>query len=670
LLAGRIFSILVALALIASVGQQASFSQGLPPLPPDYLQPERVWIKEEGFPASTWGQYNETTRNKLNLTYRHSKVNIAYVIRSADPTDKVNATFIVYRNTSGSDGFNSTGQLFPGSVPCWTLTISLSSKQTVGQYAYHLFMATFDPHGVPAIYQVRINLTGTLSGGSNWSKPNGNPNVPWVFFEVFAGGWDPISVVDQLGRASPFFLEAAIPIPSTSFTATVLIEPMGNDTGASTARVRWNRTDGTTIATYYAPIFYVGDGKWKAQSTIPANASAFPANYTHSYVVDAEVGLYTHSAPFYVYPVYAALVPDTWITEGPPATVENGTVHFSWIGSDLDGSVAGYDYRMDTAPWIFTTNTSKTFTGLSNGTHRFEVAAQDEDGISDPAPDYKDFTVLLNSPPETVIATAPNATTRQRDATFVWRGSDVDGHVVSYQCQLDGSPWVTTAATSATYLNLSSGSHTFSVKSKDNKGLEDPTPAQVAFTILPSWCEEELERLNGQVAQLGQRISELEERVANLTLLLLQALQSNLNLSARITLLEAERAQLSTTIDYLRQERSQLLDQVSSLSQEKAALLDSLGTYLNLTLSLQSQIELLKSQLAYLNQTAGRLELEKQELERLSEELTQKLAQCQSQIPEMVPVAGMTAFVGAGWVLSLVRRCLGRYAPRRESCPQ
>ena len=654
----------VALVVVGLLSQHASFSQGLPPLPPDYLQAERLWIKEEGFPASTWGQYNETTRNKLNLTYRHSKVNIAHVIRSADPSDRVNATFIVYRNTSASDGFNSTGHLFPGSVPCWTLTIYLSSNQTVGQYTYHLFVATFDPQGVPAIYQVRINLTGTLSGGSNWTKPNGNPGVPWLFFEVFAGGWDPISVVDQLGRASPFFLDAPIPMPSTSFAATVLIEPMGNDTGASTARVRWNRTDGTTIATYDVPIVYVGEGKWKAQSTIPANASAFPANYTHPYVVDAEVGLYKHSTPFYVYPVYAAIAPDTWITEGPPATVENGTVRFSWIGSDLDGSVVGYHYRMDTVSWTFTSNTSKTYTGLSNGTHRFEVAAQDEDGIPDPFPDYKEFTVLLNSPPETVITAAPNATTRQRDATFVWQGSDVDGRVVGYEYTLDGAPWAATAATSVTCLNLSSGSHAFSVRSRDNKGLEDPTPAQVTFTILPSWCEIELERLSLQVAQLGERISELEDQVVNLTLFLLEALQENVNLSVRITLLEAQAAQLSATIDQLREERSQLLEQVTSLTQEKANLLDSLGIYLNLTTSLQSQIEVLGSQITYLNQTAGRLELEKEALESLLDELRQELAECQSQIPQMVPIEGMMA-LGAAWALSLLRRRLGDSAVGR-----
>ncbi len=652
---------ILVIILTALLAQQGSFPQALPPLPPDYLQPEKVWIKEDGFPASTWGQYNDTASNKLNLTYRHSKVNIAYVIRSADPSDRVNATFIVYRNVSASNGFNSTGHLFPGSVPCWTHTIFLSSKQTVGQYTYHLFVATFDPEGIPAIYQVRINLTGTLSGGSNWTRPDGNPNVPWLFFELFAGGWDPISVVDQLGRSSPFFVDDPIPIPSTFFTAIVLIEPSGNDTGSSVARVRWNRTDGTTIATYIVPVYYVGDGKWEARSTIPVNSSTFPANYTHPYYVDAEVGLYRHSSPpFYVYPPYAAIAPDTWITERPPATVENATVRFSWTGSDLDGSVTGYHYRMDAGPWVFTVETTKTFTGLSNGTHRFQVAAEDEDGIWDPLPDYCDFTVLINSPPETLIVVAPNATTRQRDATFIWQGSDVDGYVVSYQYRLDDSPWVTTTATSVTYQNLSSGSHIFSVKSTDNKGLEDPTPAQALFTILPSWCEEELERLGREVARLEQSILELEGRVVDLTLLLFQALDENLNLSARIGLLEAERAQLSATIDHLRQERSQLIDQVSTLSQENAALLDSLATYVNLTLSLQLQIELLSSQLTYLNQSAARLELEKEELERLSEELRLKLAECQSQIPETAPVASM-AFVGLGCILPRIRRRLGAH---------
>ena len=103
------------LALLAILILQSTSSVvALPPVPPDYLQPERSWIKEDGMPADTWGQYNDTGPNRLNLTYRHSRMNMAYVVRSSDPSDQINTTFIVYRNQSSLNGFNPKVDIFFG----------------------------------------------------------------------------------------------------------------------------------------------------------------------------------------------------------------------------------------------------------------------------------------------------------------------------------------------------------------------------------------------------------------------------------------------------------------------------------------------------------------------------------------------------------------------------
>lgn len=638
--AKKIVIITTSLILLSTLGQFAMVTGQLPQPPFDYLQPEKAWIKENGFPRDTWDQYNDTGRNKLNLTYRHSAVNIAYVIRSSDPSDEVNATFIVYKNESGSNGFNSTGHLFTGSVPAWTVMISLSSESTLGEYTYHLFIATYDPEGSPGLYQVRINLTGTITGGSNWTEPDGNPNVPWMFFEVPTGSLWPVSVSDQIGRFTPFFFDT--PIPSTFFNATLVVRPPGNSTGASTAQVRWNHTNGTTIATYNPQVYYAGDGKWATQSIIPADNATFPANYTHPYKVDIRMGSYEHSATFYVYPIYAALLPETWLTQKPPATLDNGTARFAWIGSDLDGSVIAYQYKMDSGGWVETVETNRTYHGLANGTHRFEVRAVDDDGLVDSSPAYRDFTVLLNSPPETWIIIAPNATTNLRDVFFEWQGSDVEGFVASYDYRLDSEPWVNTLLTNKTYLNLSSGNHTFQVRSRDDKDLEDHTPAVATFRILPSWCERELERLNALIDALNGRIEELEDIIANLTSLLEDAEGANSILSILVEDLEEEKAQLALLVEQLENEKSQLQALVDSLSSENAELKEDLETCGNLTLDLQAQLELLTSEVYRLNQTVINLIWEKSHLESgreyllaLITQLRERIEELESQIPEI-----------------------------------
>jgi len=635
----------------------------LPSPPINYLQPEKAWIKEDGMARETWGQYNDTGRNMLNLTYRHSAVNIAYVIRSSDPTDVVNATFIVYRNDSASNGFNSTGHLFPGSVPVWARTIGLSAKQTQGEYTYHLFIITYDPEGETGIYQVRINLTGSLAGGSNWTDPLGNPNVPWLFFRVPKGTSWPVSVSDQLGRFSPFFFDT--PIPSTSFNATMVVSPPGNDTGTSTATVAWKATNGTTIAEGQVPVYYVGGGRWAAQGIIAADNRTFPSNYTHSYSVSVEIGPFNHSANFYIYPIYAALPPDTWLTSTPPSTVENGIVSFSWIGSDLDGSVTGYRYHMDSGTWIETRGVNRTYYGLSNGTHRFEVRALDDDGLADPSPAYFDFEVLINSPPETWIVSAPNATTSQRDVFLEWNGSDVDGYVTGYAYSLDGEPWVNTTWTNVTYRNLTSGFHTFRVLSRDDRGLEDPSPAVTNFTILPSWCERELERLRALVSSLQEELEAQEALVANLTALLEEARGNNSALSAEVEALKEQNAQLTGRVWELEDEASGLEAEIAALRAEMEGLSGNLSNCNNRSRYLAEELARMTSRLRDLNQTVLNLLREKTQLEigrdallTLVAQLRKRVEELQAQVPDAShPLAIIVfAYVGA----TTARRLGGR----------
>ncbi len=633
----RLFAALILIFIAFSV--QAVLGQAPPLPPPDFLQEEKAWIKEDGAPRETWGQYNDTVERILNLTYRHSAVNIAYVIRSSDPGDVIRATFIVYRNASSTNGFNSTGHLYPGSVPAWTQLLLVSTNQTEGEYTYHLFIATFDPEGVPGVYQVRINLSGTLSGGSSWQSPNGNPRVPWMFFRVPEGTSWPVSVSDQLGRYSPFFLDT--PIPSTEFNASMVVRPPGNDTGVSTASVWWNSTNGSTIVFAQVPVYYAGQGRWAAQHVVPANASLFPANYTSPYRVTIQIGPYRRHASFYVYPLSAAIAPDTWLVETPPAISENRTAVFRWTGSDLDGQVVLYHYRLDSAEWITTTETRTVFYGLSNGTHRFEVRSRDDDGIDDPTPAWFSFVVRVNSPPDTWISSGPNATSTEHDVSFSWGGSDIDGLVVSYQYRMDGSSWRNTTETTMSYRNLSSGNHTFQVRAVDDKGAVDPTPASWSFEIMPTWCERELARLRQLVEELEERIQALTEQNENLTETIAQLEEINSELSERVQLLEQEKEDLLDRIGELERQRTALLARIENLTRERDDLELRLQDCEEETCRLTEEKRMLESRILDLNQTLSlcqreveRLQLAESNLLGLVKDLRETISRLRSELPE------------------------------------
>jgi regulator of replication initiation timing len=562
--------------------------------------------------------------------------------------DEISTTFIVYRNQSPANGFNSTGHLYPGSSPAWSVEIALSSKQTEGNFTYHLFMVTFDPEGIVGTYQVRINLTGTVTGGSNWTSPDGNPRVPWMFFQVPEGTSFPISVSDQLSRYSPFFFDT--PYPSTYFNATLVVEPPGNYTGATTSRIRWNHTNGTTISEFNVPVYYVGGGRWASQGIIAADNSTFPANFTHPYRVDIQLGSFERSGTFYVYPIHAAIRPQTWLTGQPPAQQENTTAEFSWIGSDLDGNVIGYEYMIDSGSWVETTETSTSFFGLQNGSHRFDVRSIDDDGLIDNSPAYGEFLVIINSPPGTVITRAPNATSSSRDVYFEWQGSDVDGTVVSYGYRLDGGQWVNTTMNNLTLLNLTSGNHTFQVRSVDNRGLEDPSPAQADFAIPLSWCEREIERLNDIIDYLQGRVSELESIISNLTELLQLSEDHNRILCDQIEELEEDKDALLAQIAHLAEEKANLISQLTSLAGENAALDANLTACQELMASLQQQVEGLNQTIKELMEDNSQLELENGELLSTIEDLQERIRELELLIPEAT-LALLASLAATGLVM-------------------
>jgi hypothetical protein len=169
--------------------------QALDP-PADRYQAERIWLREHG--TVQWLSLN--SNQSLALSSPTSKLDIAYVIRSPDPVDSVNVTLILYRNSETVLRFNENGSLLAhpetrgwfseignlspeGVCPFRTHTICGSSGEYHKGYIYYLFTATLDPDRYAGIYQVRVNLSG-IAGGSSWQSPDGNPNLPWTFFEL------------------------------------------------------------------------------------------------------------------------------------------------------------------------------------------------------------------------------------------------------------------------------------------------------------------------------------------------------------------------------------------------------------------------------------------------------------------------------------------------------
>ena len=145
----------------------------------------------------------------------------------------------------------------------------------------------------------------------------------------------------------------------------------------------------------------------------------------------------------------ANLPPHTVLFVNGAIDTVNHVVHLYWFGTDADGSVTGYEWRLDNpaAPadsgWRFTTATDSIFTvATPNGyiAPVFSVRAIDDGGLRDPQPPVQTFE-FSNRPPTVRLTTKPlPSDTTFASVSVVWSANDPDGDgaKLRYLVWLDG----------------------------------------------------------------------------------------------------------------------------------------------------------------------------------------------------------------------------------------
>jgi len=195
------------------------------------------------------------------------------------------------------------------------------------------------------------------------------------------------------------------------------------------------------------------------------------------------------------------IYPETFISEISPGV----TTQMAWYGTDVDGRVERFEYKWDDGEWVETATLSETFPvgDVTNPYADFEFANVDEqrtfyvraiDNNEGTDPSAAMATMSPNTiRPETQILEGPEfGKTYGPDLYFKWSGVDKDGSVVGFEYAMDDlSAWTYvdivdeggSPVGEKIFLGLGPGGHIFYVRSVDELGTVDQTPAQVAFIV-------------------------------------------------------------------------------------------------------------------------------------------------------------------------------------------
>jgi len=177
--------------------------------------------------------------------------------------------------------------------------------------------------------------------------------------------------------------------------------------------------------------------------------------------------------------------PDTTITSPPLTTTASTDASFAFSSTET----GTFECKLDGGAFAVCTS-PKAYSGLTEGSHTFEVRAKDAAGNLDPTP-ATDAWDIDTTAPDTTITSAPPASTEDTAASFEF--SSEAG--ATFECKLDAGAYAACTSPKA-YSGLAVGNRVFSVRAKDAVGNTDPTPATHAWEITappappvlrPSW---------------------------------------------------------------------------------------------------------------------------------------------------------------------------------------
>lgn len=169
--------------------------------------------------------------------------------------------------------------------------------------------------------------------------------------------------------------------------------------------------------------------------------------------------------------VWLDITPPTLVITSPAdGSYAGSTVTVTWIGSDAGSGIAYYNVSIGGVDWTTTTESSYTFTGLSNGPHTIFVRAFDAAGNGVESW----VNIIVDTIPPTVDISSPTngQLFGSGTVTVAWSGWDGGSGLSRFEVSVDGGAKVSLSKTTLTYTfaGLTDGTHALRVTAVDMAG--------------------------------------------------------------------------------------------------------------------------------------------------------------------------------------------------------
>ena len=251
----------------------------------------------------------------------------------------------------------------------------------------------------------------------------------------------------------------------------------GSVTSSRSVTVAWTGSDASGIKGYQHSL----DGAaWSTQSTSKSVAFSNLADGQHQVQVRATDN-YNNVATASVRFTVDASAPTISVTSPAAGSMVPSSVTISWSAQDGTSGVRAFKYRLDGAAWSADyAGTSRTFSGLSGGSHLVEVQAIDHAGNSATA----SVAFVVDAQPPAVQITSPSQGGYLGSSTVSvsYSATHSPSGPAYVLVRLDSGAWVNdTTKAGVTFQNVGDGAHTVTVRAYSSVGSVGES--SVSFTV-------------------------------------------------------------------------------------------------------------------------------------------------------------------------------------------
>jgi CSLREA domain-containing protein len=291
--------------------------------------------------------------------------------------------------------------------------------------------------------------------------------------------------IDEAGNkdGAPAHYAWTVDITEPATTITSASEP-ANPTNVTSVTFAFSGTDNVSDPGNLTFECQLDSSGYSACATSGTQDYSSLGEGPHTFYVKAtdEAGNVETSAASYAW-VVDITAPETTITLASkpvnPTNVTSAT--FAFTASDNEPGTLTFQCALDTGAYGACDSGAKNYPTLIEGAHTFYVKATDVAGNTDATPDEYTWFVDL-TPPTTTIDTKPASRTKSTAAVFAFSGTDTHTATVTFECSLNGVAF-STCTSNHDFGPVAAGNRTFAVRSKDQAGNVDATPASYNWIV-------------------------------------------------------------------------------------------------------------------------------------------------------------------------------------------